>query len=65
MNLAGHDLDGVNLIGQTDLIRSKVKGALARLHSSEIDFCVNIRGLQLPHQALRASDTNLRGRYVF
>src|SRR5207248_10866137 len=49
----------------TDLVRRKIKSAFPWPHSTEVNFSIDSRWLQVSHNALRAAHPDLRPRHGF
>ena len=64
MKLAGDDQIDVQIVGMMNLLRSQIKGALARLGAGQIDLQIDIGALQASHQPLRTAQPDLRLRNV-
>src|SRR5271165_79486 len=60
MQLAGNNLHHVHVRGMTHLLRSEIKGAFSSLGVAEIDFRVDLAGLQLTDHTLRSPHADLR-----
>src|SRR5271169_1968966 len=60
VQLAGHDLHDGDVARMAHLLRSQIKGSVAGLDVCQLDFRVNLVRLQLPDDAFRAADTDLR-----
>ena len=65
MELAGNDLYDFQLFRLTDLVRRKIKSAFPWPHSTEVNFSIDSRWLQVSHNALRAAHPDLRPRHGF
>src|SRR5207248_6846301 len=64
MDLAGDNLRHLQFVRQADLTFIEVESALARLHSGEINFFVDVRCLQSAHQPLGTTYANLCRGYA-